>query len=88
MYCFIYVLWFVFSVVNIQTRRRWAIFKNKNLCNLRSKASESLNKSAYYSLYLFSICHACNVNMNHSMFTFPYHFLVALVVGLHMGSIV
>jgi hypothetical protein len=22
------------------------------------------------------------------VFTFPYHFLVALVVGLHMGSIV
>jgi hypothetical protein len=27
-------------------------------------------------------------NMNPSMFTFPYHLLVALVVGLHMGSIV
>jgi hypothetical protein len=24
-------------------------------------------------------------NMNPSMFTFPYHFLVALVVDLHFG---
>jgi hypothetical protein len=27
MYCFIYVLWFVFPVVIIQTRRHWIIFK-------------------------------------------------------------
>jgi hypothetical protein len=87
MYYFIYVLWFMFLVVVNQMRRRWTIFKSKISSSLSSKASESLNNSIYYSFSSYNMP-ACNVNMSPSMFTFPYHFLVALVVGLHMGSIV
>jgi hypothetical protein len=50
MYCFIYILWFVYLVVIIQTRRHWIIFKtfkSKILCSLSSKASERLINSTY-----------------------------------------
>jgi hypothetical protein len=90
MYYFIYVLWFMFLVVVNQMRRRWTIFKifkSKISSSLSSKASESLNNSIYYSFSSYNMP-ACNVNMSPTMFTFPYHFLVALVVGLPMGSIV
>jgi hypothetical protein len=48
MYCFIYVLWFVFLVVIIQTRRHWIIFKTFKSKILSSKANESLINSTYY----------------------------------------
>jgi hypothetical protein len=43
MYCFIYVVWFVFPVVINQLHRRWIIFKtfkSKTLSSLSIKASD------------------------------------------------
>jgi hypothetical protein len=62
MYCFIYVLWFVFPVVIIQTRRHWIIFetfKSKILSSLSSKASEPLIISTY-SFFLSIFYYLCN----------------------------
>jgi hypothetical protein len=62
MYCFIYVLWFVFPVVIIQTRHHWIIFKtfkSKILSSLSSKASEPLINSTYsLSRYIYYLCNA------------------------------
>jgi hypothetical protein len=51
MYYFIYILWFVFPVVIIQTRHHSIIFKtfkSKILSSLSSKANKSLINSTYY----------------------------------------
>jgi hypothetical protein len=78
MYCFIYVLWFVFPIVVIQTCCRWIIFKtskSKILSSSSSKASEPLNNSAhYFFLALFTI-YVMHEIMNSSMFIFPHLFL-------------
>jgi hypothetical protein len=75
MYCFIYVLWFVFPIVIIQTRRHWIIFKtfkSKILSSLSSKASEPLINSTYsFFLAIFTIC-AMHEIMKYRLFTFSY----------------
>jgi hypothetical protein len=75
MYCFIYVLWFVFPVVIIQTRHHWIIFKtfkSKILSSLSSKASEPLISSTHsFFLTIFTIC-AMHEIMKYRLFTFSY----------------
>jgi hypothetical protein len=66
MYCFIYVFWFVFSVVIIQARRHWIIFKtfkSKILSSLSSKAGEPLINSTYY-FFLSIFYYLCNARNN------------------------
>jgi uncharacterized membrane protein len=75
MYCFIYVLWFVFLVVIIQMHHHWIIFKtfkNKILSSLSSKASEPLINSTYsFFLAIFTI-YVMHEIMNYRLFPFSY----------------
>jgi hypothetical protein len=59
MYSFIYVLWFVFLVVIIQTHRHWIIFETFKSKILSSKASEPLINSTY-SFFLSIFYYLCN----------------------------
>jgi hypothetical protein len=73
MYCFIYVLWFVFPVVVNQSRQCWIIFKTfkkKILSSLSSKASESLINSVYYFFLSLFINYSMHKMMSHNRFTF------------------
>jgi hypothetical protein len=73
MYCFIYVLWFVFPVVVNQSCRHWIIFKtvkSKTLSSLSSKVSESLINSTYYSFLVLFTNYFMHKMMSHSKFIF------------------
>jgi hypothetical protein len=84
MCCFIYVLWFVFSVIIIQMCRHWIIFKtfkSKILSSLSSKASEPLINSTYsFFLSIFTI-YAMQEIMNSMLFTLPHYFHVGFCLG-------
>jgi hypothetical protein len=84
MYCFIYVLWFVFPIVIILTRHNWIIFKtfkSKILSSLSSKVSEPLINSTYsFFLSMFTI-YAMQEIMNSRLFTLPHYFHVGFCLG-------
>jgi hypothetical protein len=82
MYYFIYVLWFAFSVVIIQTRHHWIIFKtfkSEILSSLNSKASEPLINSTYsFFLSIFTI-YAMQEILNSRLFTLSHYFMWVFV---------